>query len=167
ALDHRHRVDLFGNLKYWAHRWGNRVVDTLVSRHGPDGEHAVGAKVGVASALTHQKQRRWAFKAAHAHWPNSTRLVRPAAGFAARFALGRGVRASHQPQRGNGHLAAQRPLHPLIDDPLQLDGAQWLAAVEGDLAHRVLCRTEGRERRAQIGVIGQEDGNGALYLHTL
>jgi hypothetical protein len=82
-------------------------------------------------------------------------------------ALGRRIRPSDQAQRGDGHLAIKRPFVLLVDAALQLDGAQQLTAVECDLAHRILYRTEGGECRAEIGVIGQEDGDGALDLHML
>jgi hypothetical protein len=82
-------------------------------------------------------------------------------------ALGGCVGASHQPQRGDGHLATQRPFHLLVDRALQLDGAQRLAAVKGGFAHGVLHRAERSYRGAHIGVIGQEDGDGPLDFHAL
>src|SRR6516225_4679609 len=83
------------------------------------------------------------------------------------IAFGRGVSPSNQSQRCDRHLAAQRLLDLLVDGALQLDGTQWLAAIERGFAYSVLHRAESEQCPAQISIIGQDDGDSTLYLHML
>lgn len=151
-FDNGQAIDLLSLLEGRLEDFGHGVGQALATGDSPDRECSIGAEGGIPPTLADKKDRS-----------------RPAEGEGAGNAVPVALRAligsGNSPDCGDGHLAVETALDRMVGSPLQRDGAERAAVVEGKQRKAGLDLAEDLERPSQVRVGLNHDGDGSLNVH--